>query len=182
MFDHGVHCGPPLHPELPGQLRHGTGVGTHLPAHLPPRPLGEHRTGRGVLGDLRPRPGGALSEAATPTAFPPLQPHRTSETREITEGTLDSVLSLGPPATPLTDHDVAGGLDPHDQLTVALGDFEHPEPVKTEQRLRQADTVVCHQGSPIPRGRWTAHRMARPLTSPVDSHPTPDTPTPHFTA
>ena len=30
-----------------------------------------------------------------------------------------------------------------------FGDRQHPEPVQSQKRLRQADTVVRHQGSPI---------------------------------
>ena len=176
VLDHRVHHRPPAHPELGRHRRHRSGVGTHLAARLGPRPPCQHGLGVDVVGVLGPRLGLAVGLGAAPPALDPHQPCRSPEAGQIPDVDRHPVLGLGPHATAPAAHPLEHRLDGDDQLGWAFGDRQHPESVQSQKRLRQADTVVRHQGSPIAvavekpqrwRGPWPLWWMPATSLSPL---------------
>ena len=182
VLDHGVHHRPPAHPELGRHRRHRAGVGTDLAARLGPRPPCQHGLGVDVVGVLGPRLGLAVGLDAAPPALVPHQPSRAPEAGQIADVDRHPVLRLGPHAAAPAAHLRGHRLDGDDQFGRAFGDRQHPESVKSQKRLRQADTVVRHQGSPIAvalekpqrwRGPWPQWWMPCYFTLPTSTRRAP---------
>lgn len=72
-----------------------------------------------------------------------------AETGEVADVDHHPGLGLRPLAASPATHDVGGGLDGDDQLSLRLDHVEDAEPVQSQKRLRQPGTVAHRQGSPV---------------------------------
>lgn len=72
-----------------------------------------------------------------------------AETGEVADVDHHPGLGLRPHAASPATHDVGGGLDGDDQLSLRLDHVEDAEPVQSQKRLRQPGTVAHRQWSPV---------------------------------
>ena len=92
---------------------------------------------------------------------------------------LDTVLSLGPPATRRTERLRLGRFHPDDDFADAFFDLEHPQTRQSQHLLGQPDTGDRISGTSHVVSLRTAATMARSLTSVVDTRSLTPTATPH---
>ena len=106
--------------------------------------------------------------AATPPPLAPHQPGRTTETREVTNlHRLAFVRLRARSRTPRIPSNSAIVSIVITSSSVDLDHLEHPEPVKSQQRFRQPDTVA-HAGVSSSSQPSAAATMTGPLPETVD--------------
>ena len=144
VADDGVHHRPPAHPELVGHDGDRQRELAHLAGRFGSGTHGEQGPGGHPGRLLAPGLGVAVAVRATPATLEPDEPGWTAETRQVPDIDPLAFMGEGPdPTTRAADH-VEGRLDADPQLVGELGDREHPEAVKSQQRVSQGTSVV-HQ-------------------------------------
>ena len=100
---------------------------------------------------------------ATPSAFAPTQPGRTTETGQINEHRgLPFLQRCEHPAT-RTERLVGAGLDRHlNELTSRIVDTENIDVSEADKQLAHARSIGFHRGSPS-SDRLNTFRLAGPL-------------------
>lgn len=145
VLDHRVHHRPPAHAHLLRDARHWPGVLADLAARLRARPAGEHDLRVDVIRALGPGLRRAVPIRAAPPALAPHEGRRTTEAGQISDRDRHPLMRDRPSPARAADRHHRGRLDRDDQLIGPLAHLEHPEPVKSQQLLRQASTVA-HAG------------------------------------
>ena len=144
-----VHDRPPAHAELVGDARDRPCKLTDLAARLPPGATRDDALRIDVVRTLGPGLRVACLFAATPTSLPPHQPSRATEARQVADLDRQAIVRLRARTTRRAPCHRRGRLHRDHELVVRLVHCEHAQPVESQKRFRQPDTVAHRQGSPI---------------------------------
>ena len=166
--DHGVHHGPPAHPELAGHDGDRESELSDLAGGLCSGTQREHGPWGDVLSALGPRLGRAVGVDTAPAPLQPDQSCRATEAGQIPDVDPDAVLRLGAHAAGRAPHEVSRRLDHDDHLGGGLFHGQHPEAVESQQCFCQAGSVVHRQGSSS-LGRQATSTMSGPLAAFADT-------------